>query len=116
MNTHTSDALQLMILGLFIIFVVFRPKILAPELGRDWANRVMWSLLELSGKLEDGDANEEDTEHGDGGVTLPVLGTTVRATGHTPYLVPEIAAVTVICWSTTTSHFFRLRFVRKCHN
>lgn len=61
--------------------------------------------LEFSGKFEDWDADKEDAEHGDGGVALPVFRATVRATGHTPNLVPEIsiAAIPVIC--CTTSHF-----------
>lgn len=59
--------------------------------------------LEASGEFEDGDADEENAEHGNGGVALPVLGATVRATCHTPYLVPDIAAVPVICCSA--SHF-----------
>ena len=89
---------------LFVFFVVFGSKVLAPHLGRDWANWMMWSLLKFSGKFEDGDTDKEDAEHGDGGVAFPVFRATVRATSHTPNLEPEIfmTAMTVIC--CTTSH------------
>lgn len=72
---------------------------------------MMWPLLELGGFDGDGDTDEEDAGHGDGGVAFPVLRPAVRPAGHTPYLVSEISAVcggiaavvTVICSSTHTS-------------
>ncbi|CAL1385119.1 unnamed protein product [Linum trigynum] len=39
----------------------------------------------------DGNADEEDADHGDGSVAAPVLWAAIRATGHAPHLPPEIA-------------------------
>ena len=106
---NTSDAIDE---SWIIIIIVFSSKVLAPELRRDGANRVMWSLLEFSGFHSDGDADEDNAEHGNGGVALPVLGTAVRATAHTPDLVPEIAvSVSMAVIAAATSHFFRFRFL-----
>jgi len=65
--------------------------------------------LKFSGFHGDGDADEDNAEHGNGSVSLPVLGTTVRATGHTPHLGPEIA-VSMAVIAAATAHFFRFRF------
>lgn len=46
--------------------------------------------LELGGLHGDGDANEEDAEHGDGGVPFPVLGAAVGPARHAPHLGPEV--------------------------
>lgn len=59
--------------------------------------------LELSRFDGDRDADEEDAEHSYGCVTLPVLRSTVRATGHTPNLLPEISIPMISC---STSHCF----------
>ena len=68
--------------------------------------------LEFSGFHSDGDADEDNAEHGNGGVALPVLWATVRATAHTPDLVPEIAvSVSMAVIAAATSHFFRFRFL-----
>lgn len=48
--------------------------------------------LELGGLHGDGDADEEDAEHGDGGVTAPVDGAAVGPARHAPYLLAEVAA------------------------
>jgi hypothetical protein len=50
------------------------------------------AYLELCGLHSDGDADEEDAEHGDGGVTAPVDGAAVGAARHAPYLLAEVAA------------------------
>lgn len=64
--------------------------------------------LELSGFHGDGDTNEEDAEHCDGGVALPVLGATIRATRHTPNPTPEIPTYLSMPMSmiSSTSHRF----------
>lgn len=49
--------------------------------------------LKLGGFHGDWNANEDDAGHGDGSVALPVLWPAVRATGHGPDLLPEVAAV-----------------------
>ncbi|RRT82686.1 hypothetical protein B296_00019492 [Ensete ventricosum] len=46
--------------------------------------------LELRGLHGDGDADEEDAEHGDGGVALPVLGPAIGPARHAPHLVPKV--------------------------
>lgn len=50
------------------------------------------TYLELGGLHGDGDADEEDAEHGDGGVAAPVHGPAVGPARHAPYLLPEVAA------------------------
>jgi hypothetical protein len=52
-----------------------------------WAER----YLELGGFHGDGDADEEDAEHGDGGVAAPVHGPAVGPARHAPHLLPEVA-------------------------
>lgn len=66
--------------------------------------REKWNkYLELSWFHSDGDTNEEDTDHGDGSVAFPVLGATIRASGHAPNFGPEISmspfSMTVLCSS-----------------
>lgn len=46
--------------------------------------------LELGGFHGDGYADEEDSEHGDGGVSFPVLGPAVGAAGHAPDFGSEV--------------------------
>lgn len=62
--------------------------------------------LELGGFHGDGDTNEEDAEHSDGGVAFPVFGATIRTTGHTPNLVSEISVYLSMSMSmiSSTSH------------
>uniref|UniRef100_A0A2P2K8Q7 Uncharacterized protein n=1 Tax=Rhizophora mucronata TaxID=61149 RepID=A0A2P2K8Q7_RHIMU len=50
----------------------------------------MWPLLKLGGLDSNGDADEENAGHGDGGVAAPVLGPAVRASAHAPHLLPEV--------------------------
>jgi hypothetical protein len=52
----------------------------------------MVSYLELGGFHGDGDADEEDAEHGDGRVAAPVHGPAVGPARHAPHLLPEVAA------------------------
>jgi len=52
----------------------------------------MGALLKLGGLHGDGDADEEDTEHGDGCVAAPVDGAAVGPSRHAPHLLAEVAA------------------------
>lgn len=72
--------------------ILFLAKVFAPKLRWDWPDWMMWALLELGGLHGDGDADEEDAEHGDGGVPAPVHGPAVGPARHAPYLLPEVAA------------------------
>jgi len=65
--------------------------------------------LELGGLHGDGDADEEDAEHGDGGVTAPVDGAAVGTARHAPYLLAEVAAC-VPTAMVAAHHRRRLRF------
>ena len=76
-------------------FVLLLAKVFAPKLRRDWPDWVMWALLELGGLHGDGDADEEDAEHGDGGVAAPVYGPAVGPARHAPHLLPEVASPAV---------------------
>jgi len=93
-----------------IFIIIWRNKIKTWKSGKENRNLIekeRMKNLKFSWEFEDGDTNEDDTEHSDGGVAFPVFRATVRATSHTPNLVPEISsiasAITVIC--STTSHF-----------
>ncbi len=74
------------------------------EIGRD---------LELGGLHGDGDADEEDANHGDCGVAAPVLGPAVWAARHAPDLGPKVTmaripmSMSVIC---STSHGITISF------
>ena len=57
--------------------------------------------LELGGFHGDGDADEENASHGDGGVALPVLGAAVGPTAHAPHLAPEVPSMLA---SSSSSH------------
>lgn len=59
----------------------------------NWGRRIGDTDLELGGFHGDWNANEDDAGHGDGSVAFPVPGPAVRATGHGPDLLPEVAAV-----------------------
>lgn len=48
--------------------------------------------LELGRLHGDGDADEEDAEHGDGGVAAPVNGAAVGPARHAPHLLAEVPA------------------------
>nr|GLL38948.1 hypothetical protein DM860_008399 [Ipomoea trifida]GMD49676.1 hypothetical protein DM860_008399 [Ipomoea batatas]GMD55168.1 hypothetical protein DM860_008399 [Ipomoea batatas] len=48
------------------------------------------SDLELGGFHGDGNANENDSCHGDGGIAFPVDGPAIRSAGHGPDLGPEV--------------------------
>jgi hypothetical protein len=68
--------------------------------------------LELGGLHRDGDADEEDADHGDGGVEAPVLGPAVWAARHAPHLGPKVPVgrlpMSVIC---STPHGSLLPFL-----
>lgn len=49
--------------------------------------------LELGRLHGDRNADEEDSEHGERRVALPVLGPTVGPTAHAPHLGPEVSSV-----------------------
>eukprot|EP00268_Persea_americana_P027428 TRINITY_DN2680_c0_g1_i2.p1 TRINITY_DN2680_c0_g1~~TRINITY_DN2680_c0_g1_i2.p1 ORF type:complete len:124 (-),score=19.01 TRINITY_DN2680_c0_g1_i2:423-794(-) len=86
-------------------------KIFAPKLRGNRANRMVRALLELYGNHGDGDAGEEDAEHGDGSVALPVLRPAVGASSHAPYLCPEISlCCAVLMMISSHSLLLLLRF------
>ena len=60
--------------------------------------------LKLGGFHGDGDTNKEEAEHCNGSIALPVLGPTVRATAHTPNLVPEIAMNLSMAMISSSAH------------
>lgn len=64
--------------------------------------------LKLGGLHGDGDADEEDTGHGDSGVAAPVLGPAVWATGHAPDLGTKVSMGLPMSVISSTSHWITL--------
>lgn len=77
--------------------------------SREIDDRYIETDLKLRRFHGDGDANEENTSHGDRCVALPVQGATVRTTAHSPHLGPEIpSAMAVGCVAvmfSSSTHF-----------
>uniref|UniRef100_A0A7C8YV58 Uncharacterized protein n=1 Tax=Opuntia streptacantha TaxID=393608 RepID=A0A7C8YV58_OPUST len=90
-----------------VVLVIFLSKVFAPQLRRNWSDRLVRSLLELGRLHGDGNTDEEDAEEGDSGVSTPVLRATVRPTSHAPNLGPPISSIHVTV--LTTSHFSLIR-------
>lgn len=64
----------------------------AAGLEPGWDGGATHAYLELRGLHGDGDADEEDAEHGDGRVAAPVDGAAVGPARHAPHLLAEVAA------------------------
>uniref|UniRef100_M8BRL5 Uncharacterized protein n=1 Tax=Aegilops tauschii TaxID=37682 RepID=M8BRL5_AEGTA len=69
-----------------------RGLVRAAALGREGGAGQGDTYLELGGFHGDGDADEEDADHGDGGVAAPVDGPAIGPARHAPHLLPEVAA------------------------
>ncbi|XP_011073183.1 uncharacterized protein LOC105158214 isoform X1 [Sesamum indicum] len=79
-------------------------EVLAPDLGGNWMNWKMWTLLELDRFHGDGNADQNDASHGECSIALPVLGQTW---GMPSYLQNHQVDIVIAC---CTLHNFIRRY------